>query len=203
MTATCPHGHPSADADFCSVCGAEMLNAPAPPAPDCGVCPDCATPRESPRQVYCEVCGHNFRTNDPGQVPQVPVPVPTAASVRWDVVVEVDPNLHGKPDLAAPAGHPVQTFTLFGPENVVGRGGPDVRVQVPVRHDHGISRRHALFLSRPDGSLAVRDLASANGTRLNGDDILPGVDTPVCDGDVIAVGAWTRITVRAARETTP
>jgi pSer/pThr/pTyr-binding forkhead associated (FHA) protein len=43
----------------------------------------------------------------------------------------------------------------------------------------------------------LRDLNSANGTQLNGADVLPGADVPLHDGDSIAVGAWTRIAVRA------
>jgi hypothetical protein len=40
-------------------------------------------------------------------------------------------------------------------------------------------------------------LNSANGTQLNGVDVLPGVDTPLGEGAAISIGAWTRITIRA------
>ena len=55
-----------------------------------------------------------------------------------------------------------------------------------------------LLLRRPDGSLVLRDPGSANGTQVNGVEVVAGVDTPLKADDVIAVGAWTRITVRAA-----
>ena len=41
------------------------------------------------------------------------------------------------------------------------------------------------------------DVGSTNGTRLNGVDVLPGVRTPLRDGDEITVGCWTRITIRS------
>jgi pSer/pThr/pTyr-binding forkhead associated (FHA) protein len=110
------------------------------------------------------------------------------------VLITVDP---AKPD--APAGLPPQTFTLFDRENLVGRAGTEVRVQIPIRGDAGVSRRHALLLRRPDGSVLVRDLGSANGTVLNGKEVPPGVDTPWNEGDILAIGAWTRLTLRAVR----
>lgn len=193
---TCPNGHASDAADFCSVCGAEI--GPAAPATPVGrvVCPVCTTPRESPLHAFCEVCGYNYRTGTTG-IPRPPAAKPAAA--RWDVVAEVDANLYGEPHADAPVGHPAQTFTLFDPECLIGRPAPGVRVQVPVGHDPGVSRRQALLIRRPDGTLVVRDLGSANGTQLNGRELLAGVDEPLKDGDVLAVGAWTRITVREVR----
>ena len=201
----CPNGHDSDAADFCTVCGAEIGGAAiAPVATPVGrvICPVCTTPRESPLHAFCEVCGYNYRTGAAG----IPVAVSAAAATpaptraaRWDVVVEVDPNLYGEPQADAPVGHPAQTFTLFDPESLIGRPASTIRVHIPVGHDPGVSRRQALLIRRPDGTLAVRDLGSANGTQLNGKDVLAGVDTPLTDGDVLAVGAWTRVTVREVR----
>jgi hypothetical protein len=213
----CPQNHRSETADFCSVCGAELAAAaPGPVAPTAGACPQCATVPDSPRQVFCEVCGYNYRTGTSGippaparsvppaaePPPAPPAPVaaaPPAESVRWEVTVEVDPKLYGTVNPDAPAGQPIQTFTLFDVESLLGRGGTDVRVQIPVRGDVGISRRQALLVRRADGTLTVRDVGSANGTQLNGKELVAGVDTPVTDGDAIAVGAWTRVTVHMVR----
>jgi hypothetical protein len=204
----CPNGHDSTAADFCSVCGAEIGATEVPVVTPVGrvVCPVCTTPRESPLHAFCEVCGYNYRTGSAG-IPRPADPPPAApapaaarpAAVRWDVVVEVDANLYGEPHPDAPTDHPAQTFTLFDAESLIGRPASGVRVQVPVGHDPGVSRRQALLVRRPDGSLVVRDLGSANGTQLNGRELLAGVDEPVKDGDVLAVGAWTRITVREVR----
>jgi pSer/pThr/pTyr-binding forkhead associated (FHA) protein len=118
-------------------------------------------------------------------------------AVRWDAVVTVDPALYGTPNPTAPVNVPVRTFTLFEIENMIGRGGKEIRVQIPIPNDDGVSRRQALLVRRPDNTLILRDLGSANGTQLNGVELAAGVDTPVKDGDVIAIGAWTKITVRA------
>ena len=82
---------------------------------------------------------------------------------------------------------------------LVGRPAAGVRTQVPVTDDPGVSRRQAMLLRRPDGTLLVRDLGSANGTRLNGADLTPGADAPLADGDRIGIGAWTVLTVKAVR----
>ncbi len=221
----CPQGHQSESPDFCSVCGVEITGAAAVEpasspalAANSSVCPECGTPCERPGQVFCEVCGYNFRTRASGIPPlagpgaPVPEPVATAAAdppvptsgqglsiARWDVVVEVDDCLYGNANPDAPRDRPIQTFTLFTNESLIGRAGTEVRVQVPVADDHGVSRRHALLVRQPDGGLILRDLGSTNGTQLNGIDVLPGADVPVKDGDRIGIGGWTRITLRAVR----
>jgi hypothetical protein len=232
---TCPQNHESDTPDYCSVCGIAIAGSAAPAAPPVAPpaapsakCPDCGTMRDTPQQVFCEVCGYNFRSGKSGvppvagaaavpppEVPKTPPqPAPpatppaaalaeTAASVaagapvRWDVTVQVDANLYGTPNADAPTDQPPQTFTLFETETMVGRAGTEVRVHIPIKGDVGVSRRQALLVRRPDGSLVVRDLGSANGTQVNGKDVVAGVDTPVKDGDRIGMGAWTRLTLHA------
>lgn len=205
MTHLCPNRHDSETADFCSVCGAEIVPGGADVAPPASAapgepCPACGEPRAHARQTFCEACGLDLRAGTGGPRPAssvAPPPAPPAPKVRWDVVVRVDASLHGKPNPDAPRDQPAQTFTLFEEENVVGREGTSVRAQVPIRNDPAVSRRHALLIRRPDGTLIVRDLNSDNGTQVNGSEVVPGADEPLRDGDTIAIGAWTRIAVRA------
>src|SRR5262249_13036995 len=140
----CPENHDSATPDFCSVCGVEIpQGAEAAPAAGTGEgCPDCGTPRDHALQVFCEVCGHNFFTGTQGSrdagsaLPaEAPAAAPSALAVRWDVVVRVDPNLYGKTNADAPLDQPSQTFTLFETENMIGREGTGLRLQVPIRND--------------------------------------------------------------------
>src|SRR5207248_7646120 len=130
--------------------------------------------------AFCEACGHNYRTS---AHPGAPSPAKDKATVRWDVVVRVDANLDGQTNPDAPVHQPAQTFTLFEAENMIGREGTGIRLQVPIRNDNGVSRRHALLIRQPDGGLIVRDLNSANGTQVNGKDVVAGVDVPLHDGD--------------------
>jgi pSer/pThr/pTyr-binding forkhead associated (FHA) protein len=64
--------------------------------------------------------------------------------------------------------------------------------------DPGTSRLHALLIAAADGTWAVLDPGSANGTLLNGREIVVGELVPLREGDRINLGAWTVITVRRA-----
>ena len=70
-------------------------------------------------------------------------------NVCWELVVTVDANLYGTPNPDAPAGQPPQKFRLFDRETMIGRAGTEVRVQVPIHGDPGVSRRQALTDSGP------------------------------------------------------
>ena len=61
-----------------------------------------------------------------------------------------------------------------------------------------IGRAEAVVAGDGVNTYAVLDLGSTNGTLLNENPSpLPaGVETPLADGDVIRVGAWTTVTVR-------
>jgi pSer/pThr/pTyr-binding forkhead associated (FHA) protein len=73
----------------------------------------------------------------------------------------------------------------------------DIKPDVPL-NDPGASRRHAKFVLAPDGLLALQDLASTNGTKLNGVEVEPGSRRPLRLGDEVTLGRWTRIVVRSA-----
>lgn len=62
------------------------------------------------------------------------------------------------------------------------RGSCDMRIA-----SSEVSRKHCQILVS-DKAVAVRDLASANGTRVNGERIPPKTNFPVNPGDVIGIG---------------
>ena len=105
--------------------------------------------------------------------------------------------------LNLPAYSPEQHVELTGNQVTVGRRrhstgeSPDIDLAVPPE-DPGVSHQHAVLVRQPDGSWAVVDQNSTNGTTLNGaeDPIQPYVPVPLQDGDQVHVGAWTTITVR-------
>ncbi|MFH9614961.1 FHA domain-containing protein [Streptomyces pratensis] len=105
--------------------------------------------------------------------------------------------------LNLPAYSPEQRLALTGSQITIGRRrhstgeSPDVDLSVPPE-DPGVSHQHAVLVQQPDGSWAVVDQNSTNGTTLNGaeDPIQPYVPVPLHDGDQVHVGAWTTITVR-------
>lgn len=105
--------------------------------------------------------------------------------------------------LNLPAYSPEQQRTLAGNQVTIGRrrhstgDTPDIDLSVPPE-DPGVSHQHAVLVQQPDGSWAVVDQNSTNGTTVNGseDPIQPFVPVPLQDGDRVHLGAWTTITIR-------
>ncbi len=204
MTAyTCPKGHSSTDADFCSDCGARIGGSSAPPAPaapDQPVkCPDCGTLHTTAAIRFCEVCGYNFETGGHGEIP-VPEP-PPPAKLAWAVLVTVDASLRTPESPEAPANQPPLEIALSKESSLIGRRSVAraIEPEIPLDQDAAVSHRHALLLLQPDQTLLLRDIGSSNGTALNGVDIQPMTDTPLKDGDQITLGHFTRIVVHAAK----
>ena len=137
-------------------------------------------------------------------------PLPKFIPATWSVVVTSDRTYYDQMqadrtrtgrDLPFPAYSTERRFPLTGKQVRIGRRSaargvePEIDLSGPPV-DPGISRLHALLLPAPDGSWAVLDPGSANGTLLNGREIAPGDLIPLRDGDRINLGAWTALTVR-------
>ncbi|GAA3303957.1 hypothetical protein GCM10020295_53880 [Streptomyces cinereospinus] len=105
--------------------------------------------------------------------------------------------------LNLPAYSPEQQRALTGNQVSIGRrrhstgDTPDIDLSVPPE-DPGVSHQHAVLVQQPDGSWAIVDQNSTNGTTVNGseDPIQPFVPVQLQDGDRVHVGAWTTITIR-------
>ncbi|MEV0265124.1 FHA domain-containing protein [Streptomyces sp. NPDC050617] len=105
--------------------------------------------------------------------------------------------------LNLPAYSPEQQLPLSGHQVTIGRRrhstgeSPDIDLARPPE-DPGVSHQHAMLVHQSDGSWAVVDQGSTNGTTINGaeDPIKPYVPVSLRAGDRVHVGAWTTITVR-------
>ncbi len=216
MTA-CPAGHDSAATDFCDVCG-RPLGVTGPPEP-VGVtgppgsagsqaaeptpwpdekCPVCQRERTG---QFCEGCGHDFDA-DPELEPAV-----VAAAQAWTAVVRADrryfdsmTDADGQEATEFPARLPERQFRLAGAQMQIGRRNPsgvepDIDLSGPPA-DTGVSRQHAVLVAEPDGTWALLDQGSANGTLLNGAGVIPSLRAPLHDGDEISIGRWTVLTIR-------
>jgi len=188
--------------------------------PPVETCPRCGAPRFG---QFCEQCGYDFADPGPGPgpgsepgpgsvaaQPAPPGPAGTAAvSTEWSAVVTADRAYYdsvqaeGGPDapgIAFPAYYPERRFRLSGAEVRIGRhsahSGIEPEIDLAVAPaDPGVSRLHAVLIRAADGSWAVVDPGSANGTLVNGTEIPCHQAVPLHDGDRIHLGAWTELRV--------
>jgi len=221
---TCPWcGNPS-PGQFCGHCGfrvrrpfpSEPQPAPVPPAPVPPASPEPAAAISwsavpaSPTIPASPIIPAPDSHSGPVQAAPPTAPLPTFTPATWSVVVTSDRTYYDQMqadrtrtgrDLPFPADGAEQRFPLTGKQVRIGRRSaargvePEIDLSGPLA-DPGISRLHALLLPAPDGSWAVLDPGSANGTLLNGREIAPGDLIPLGDGDRINLGAWTALTVR-------
>ncbi|MFD4034855.1 FHA domain-containing protein [Streptomyces sp. NPDC058637] len=197
---------------------------PQPQAPGTGGDDDWMLPPPSHQQQPPQSFQQGPQTPQASQPPQAPQPPQQQfpgqgpgqgqdrSSGSWSAVIAPDrayflammqrsgPEATG---LNLPAYSPEQHLPLTGNQITIGRRrhstgeSPDIDLAVPPE-DPGVSHQHAVLVRQPDGTWAVVDQNSTNGTTLNGaeDPIQPYVPVPLQDGDQVHVGAWTTITVR-------
>jgi hypothetical protein len=216
MSARCLEGHVSTELDYCSVCGAAMPVQTQPVltssvAVGAASCPACGEPRIDAASRFCEVCRFDFVANKAGPPPvgRAAPPLPSVPSSAigpsvvsaWSLLVTVDPSLDVEPDpdSPCPANSPERVVAVDRDELLVGRHDDkrDIHPEISVR-DPGASRRHAKFVRLADGALVLQDLASLNGTKLNGADVEAGSRRTLAADDEVTLGRWTRIKVRSA-----
>lgn len=163
----------------------------------------CANGHNSAADDFCDVCG--MRLDATVKLTAVP-----GAEPAWTAVVIADREHYdrvvadGAPEAAKiefPAYCPVRKFRLTGEELRIGRRSrsrglqPEIDLTGPPT-DPGISHLHAVLTPEPDGSWALLDPGSANGTRINETEVPVGVRVPLRDGDQIYLGAWTTMHIQ-------
>jgi pSer/pThr/pTyr-binding forkhead associated (FHA) protein len=145
---------------------------------------------------------------------QVGGPLPTRPPVTpgWSAAVDADAEYHARMQAQAEPGTdpiplppfvPPRRFPLDSTQALVGRRSrsrgiePDIDLSGPPA-DPAVSHAHALLMAQPDGTWAVVDLDSANGTFINdeNDPIPPNTPRPLNIGDRVHLGAFTTITLQ-------
>jgi len=117
----------------------------------------------------------------------------------FDTVTEADAQQTGP--MRFPSSLPERQFRLTGAQMQIGRRSaarglrPDIDLSGPPA-DTGVSRQHAVLLAEPDGTWALVDQGSANGTLMNGVEVTPYERARLHDGDEISIGRWTILTIR-------
>jgi FHA domain-containing protein len=195
---SCGETRSDLDARYCEVCRYDFVaNKPGPPPVARSASSPTPVVRAAPSAPPLPVRPRPAVSL--GAHPQPPGPAPGATVVRWELVVRVDPALDLEPDPTSPCpqGVPDEVIALDR-DILVGRRDDrrDIRPELPLG-DPGASRRHAKFVLDADGTPALQDLASTNGTKLNEVDTVPGSRTTLKEGDEVTLGRWTRIVLRA------
>lgn len=192
-----------------------LERAPSAPGPPC---PRCGTPGLA---RFCESCGYSEESAPPSESPVTSEEPPPEASVAtadpvapaqrtgWTAVVTASRSHYESvmaavgpdaPDIPFPDDCPERTFALSGSQLRIGRRSvsrevaPDIDLTGPPA-DPGISRLHAILIAQPDGTWAIVDPGSANGTSVNGVEIETGEQVPLRNHDTIGLGAWTSIAI--------
>ena len=227
-TYNCPAGHASVDPDFCSECGNQLApapgSAPAAPAADPSPasaapsttstsgahenCPMCTEVRDGSAQ-FCGVCGYDYVNKTGGEVPQAAAPAPAVPAPNYAPPAVTAPVASAPASLSSaridleivvgktsPRKH-----SLFDNESLIGRPNNKVALSLVIDGDEGISRRQMMITRQADGSVTVRDLDSANGTKVEHDGgtvtVAVGEERPIVVGDKIIIGEHTVVTVIA------
>jgi pSer/pThr/pTyr-binding forkhead associated (FHA) protein len=164
------------------------------------ICPNCQH-EEMPGSLFCNECGAQLvipETPTTQNIQRIPtdllsvrlkpeVSLPQKQSATMFVIADVSLHLVDSGEMVRLAG---QT------EFTIGRTAegqpilPDVDLSRFEAYAQGVSRLHAsikIFNQR----VVITDLGSSNGTRVNGQKIVPHVDYPLNHGDMIALGKFT------------
>ena len=166
-------------------------------------CPNCRH-QELSGALFCSECGARLvvvelpTTQNIGQSasdtltfqvrPKAPQVGMSASNIVVHPQVEASVSLH-----LVESG---QILNLSGQsEYTIGRSAegqlilPDVDLANHEAYSQGVSRLHAA-LKVNNQRVYITDLGSSNGTRVNGQKILPNVDFPLNHGDVVALGRF-------------
>lgn len=219
----CAAGHESAATDYCDVCGMRMdaspavvtqTGSPGPSSParaqSATPCPQCGAPGVG---RFCEVCGFAsgsqpvVRTAAPRE--DLPGHGGTPQEATWTAVITASRALYeavlagggvSADEVPFPDDYSERRIPLTGSQLRIGRRSvsrevaPEIDLTGPPA-DPAISRLHAVLVAQPDGSWAVIDPGSENGTSVNGAEVEVGDLVALQNGDSICIGAWTAITI--------
>jgi pSer/pThr/pTyr-binding forkhead associated (FHA) protein len=145
-------------------------------------CPGCAA-QVKPGDLICFTCGANL----PRSAREDDVPAPTT------VMQEYLRSDH-RSGLISPAvlrlSFPTGNVEIpAGTSLLLGRDPAESLVAAAFASYENVSRRHATVTMDDDGHASIRDENSTNGTFVNGDRVLPGINVRLADGDVVRLAA--------------
>ena len=217
-----PAGSASSPSPDTSVASAAVGTARKEGAAGFQTCGACGTDNPVGHR-FCENCGADTTAFAPSATPpptadpapaeaSSPAPAQTAQPAQsevpsgWEAVAVADREVYDRveaPEVGFPLLSPTRRFVLAGDRVTIGRRSasrgiiPDIDLSA-APEDAGVSHLHATLVFQPEGTWAVLDAGSANGTYLNDqtDPIVRNELVPLIEGDRVHIGAWTTITLR-------
>lgn len=141
----------------------EYLKREGAPAPAAGPssCPHCGAEITERAAVFCAECRE---------------PLPPRAGIISPVVLR----------LVFPTGN---VEVPAGTSLILGRDPEESLVAAAFASYENVSRRHATVSVSDTGQATIRDEHSTNGTFVNGDRVLPGIEVRLKDGDSVRLAA--------------
>jgi hypothetical protein len=165
------------------------------------ICPNCHHD-ELPGSLFCSECGAQLVVSETPTTQHIQRSPSDILAVK-PPVTSVSAGQH--PAGAPPAAeivvqlHMVDNGQIYNLANqtefTIGRTAegqpilPDVDLSPFEAYAQGVSRLHAA-LKIHNQRVVITDLGSSNGTRVNGQKIVPHVDYPLNHGDMIALGKF-------------
>ncbi|MEN4012780.1 MAG: FHA domain-containing protein [Bellilinea sp.] len=159
--------------------------------------------QELPGALFCSECGAQLVTVD--ALTTHNLEKVHSDTLNSNILFKTIPEAEIKPDIVSTAIgveavmslqmiETGRTIHLSGkPEFSLGRIAegqpilPDVDLSEFEAYSQGVSRLHAA-IKVGSQRVSIMDLGSANGTRVNGQKIVPHVDYPIKHGDMVALG---------------
>jgi len=159
------------------------------------VCPNCHH-QELPGALFCSECGAQLVAIDRSATQ-------TLAMIQSDYFEKK----HSRPLHSAPMVSPGPELTIslriMDSGDIIRLSGrsevtlgrvvegqpilPDIDLSPYEAYAHGVSRLHAVLKINPQ-RVVIMDLGSSNGTRVNGQKIVPHIDYPLKNQDIVALG---------------
>lgn len=148
--------------------------------------------------IFCSDCGASLLASPNRR--ETTAALNKAAGGGDPAILQIGPNVVDAP--VAPAAPTVCLVVINSGRRIVLDGGqemlvgrkdnqrgiyPDVDLGLDGGYDAGVSRRHAI-INPQGGAFVIEDLASANGTFVNGRRLQPQTPTPVRSGDELKFG---------------
>lgn len=146
-------------------------------------CPTCAA-QVGPDDLICFTCGANLpRIRLADDDSPVPVTAAQKAVSAERAARGISPSVLR---ITFPAGN---VEVPAGTSITLGRDPAESLVAAAFAGCENVSRRHAVITIDDAGRATIRDENSTNGTFVNGDRLLPGIEIRLVDGDTIRLAA--------------